>query len=77
MSVDPQALRIAAARLDDAADILQTTLHTRLGGLHIDAGRLIDGVGRWERASRDLASALRSAADRLENSEAVRAEALR
>jgi hypothetical protein len=45
--VDPAALRAAALRLDDAADIAGTALDRHLGGLRFDA----DAAGRGHAAA--------------------------
>ena len=64
-AVDPQALLVAAARLDAAADILHTALHTQLASLRSRAWveDLVVGVARWESAAREVAVALRTAAE--------------
>jgi hypothetical protein len=81
-AVDPQALPIAAARFDAAADILLTALRTHLAQLarsrsHPAVEELVSEVARWESAARDVAAALRTAADRYAESEARGAAALR
>jgi hypothetical protein len=83
-SVDPQALRFAAQRLDEAADLLDLALRNHLSGLQLrgadsrtrwSIGQLIDGVAQWQRAAREHAYAVRSGADRYvdEDSRAARA----
>ncbi len=78
-AVDPLALPIAAARLDAAADMLNAARRIHLAGLRsrgpID--ELIAAVARWESAVREVATALRAAADRYIESETRAAEALR
>lgn len=77
--VDPLALPIAAARLEDAADILHTALRTHLAGLRSRASveELVAGIERWESAAREVATALRIAANRYIESEQRGAAALR
>ena len=80
--MDPQALPLAAARFDAAAEILLTALRTHLAHLaesrsHPAVAELVSEVARWESAARDVAAALRAAADRYTESEARGAAALR
>ena len=58
-AVDPQALPIAAARFDAAADMLLTALRTHLAGVrsHPAVEELVAEVARWESAARDVAAA--------------------
>lgn len=79
ISVDPLALRIAAARFDHSADILNAALSSHLGALRSGVGidQLVTGVTRWQQSARDLATALRVAADRYADSEAHAAVRLR
>lgn len=80
ISVDPTALRMAAQRLDTAADILAGTLGTHLRDLQSGGhavGRLIADVGQWTRAARDMACALRLGADRYCDGESAAVAALR
>lgn len=78
-AVDPLALPIAAARFDAAADVLLTTLRTHLAGpqSHPAVEELVAEVVRWESTAREIAAALRAAADRYSESEARGAAALR
>lgn len=71
-AVDPQALPIAAARFDAAADMLLTARRTHLAGVrsHPAVEELVAEVARWESAARDVAAALRTAAARYTESEA-------
>lgn len=71
-SVDPDVLRVAAQRLDSAGDLLQGALRGPLSGLRLPGlgpsvrvaiGELIDDVIAWQRAVREGADALRTAAD--------------
>ena len=80
ISVDPAALRIAAQRLDTAADILAGALGTHLreiqsGGAAV--GQLIAEVGQWTAAARETAGALRLGADRFCAGESAAVAALR
>ena len=80
ISVDPAVLRIAAQRLDTAADILAGTLGTHLrevqsGGAAV--GQLIADVGQWTHAAREAAGALRLGADRFCAGESAAVTALR
>lgn len=80
--MDPEALPVAAARFDAAADILLTALRTHLAQLagsraHPAVEQLVAEVARWESAARDVAAALRDVADRYTESEARGAAALR
>ena len=47
IAVDPQALRIAAARLDAAADILLTARRTHLSGLRAEEAATAGPAGNW------------------------------
>jgi hypothetical protein len=78
-AVDPQALPIAAARFDAAADMLLTALRTHLAGVrsHPAVEELVVEVARWESAARDVAAALRTAAARYTEAEAHGAAELR
>lgn len=85
-SVDPQALRFAAQRLDEAADHLETALRNHLSGLRLrSAGpgarssiaQLVDGVTRWQREARAYADAVRAGAERYVDEDARGAQALR
>lgn len=78
-AVDPLALPIAAARFDAAADILLIALRTHLAGVRSRPAveDVVAEVARWESAARDVAAALRTAADRYIESEARGATALR
>lgn len=80
VSVDVDALRMAAQRLDIAADILAGALGTHLrevrhGGASV--GRLISDLGQWSSAAREVALALRHGADRYCDGEAAAVAALR
>ena len=72
-SVDPHALRLAARRLDEAADLLDTALRSHLNGLQLSSAdgatraaieKLVADVARWQRAARESACAVRVGADR-------------
>ncbi|MCW1959327.1 MAG: type VII secretion target [Mycobacterium sp.] len=84
-SVDPQALRRAAHRLDAAADLLHGVLTVHLGALRFDADagvraavdRLVGDIGRWQRAARETAASLRTSAEHFIDSENRAAQALR
>jgi hypothetical protein len=83
-SVDPQALRAAAQRLDAAADLLYgaMTCHLRKlctddPGIRAALDRLAGDVALWQQAARETAAVLRTAADRYGDSEARAVEALR
>lgn len=79
VSVDPAALRMAAQRLEAAAEVLAGTLATHLRGLHTgDAvGLLVADVGQWVLAARETADALHNGADRYCAGEAAAVSALR
>lgn len=80
ISVDLAALRMAAQRLDAAADILAGTLGTHLRDVRsggVTVGQLIAGVGQWTHAARETATALRHGADRYCDGEAAAVTALR
>lgn len=71
-SVDTHALRVAAQRLDEAADYLDAALGRHLSGLRLcgvdrqarsQIGQLVDGVARWQRSARECAFAVRAGAD--------------
>lgn len=75
-SVDPHALWLAAQRLDEAADVLQSALADRCpDSAALD--RLLDGVRLWQQTARETSEALRSAAGRYAAAEVASAEALR
>jgi hypothetical protein len=84
-AVDPHALWAAAQRLDGAADLLCGALAVHLRPLRsaADIGvgaaveRLVADIELWQRAARDTALAIRTAADRYTDTEAQAAEALR
>lgn len=85
-SVDPYALRHAARRLDEAADLLDGAVRTHLAGLRLPAAdgrtraaisQLIDEVLHWQRTAREYASAVRAGADRYADEDLAGAEALR
>lgn len=84
-AVDPLALRAAAQRVDAAADSLYAALAVHLRPLNLDAPaglrdavqRLVADVDLWQRAARETAVALRTAADRYADTDALAAEALR
>jgi hypothetical protein len=84
-SVDPQALRYAAQRLDEAADLLGAAARCHLSGLQLPTadrrtrsaiGQLTDDVAQWQRAVREYAYAVRVGADRYIDEDRVGAEAL-
>ena len=85
MSVDPQAVRLAAHRMDAAADLLQGAVSGYLRVLHFDADpgvraamdQLAADVGHWQQAARETAAALRSSAEQFIDTEARAAQALR
>ncbi|WP_293308012.1 hypothetical protein [Mycolicibacterium sp.] len=79
VSVDPAALRMAAQRLDDAAEILACAVGAHLRGLQSGAaaGLLVAEVGQWTRAAREVAEGLRCGADRYCEGEAAAVAALR
>jgi hypothetical protein len=85
-SVDPYALRFAAQRLDEAADLLDAALSRHLSGLRLLAadgatrsavGGVVEGVARWQRTAREYASVVRAGADRYTDEDRDGAEALR
>ena len=84
-SVDPQALRSAAHRLDAAAELLRAALSGYLRALRFDADagmraavdQLVDDVAWWQRAARETAVALRTSADHFIDTETRAAQALR
>ena len=85
-SVDPHALRLAARRLDEAADLLDTALRSHLIGLQLSTadgrtqaaiGLLVDDVARWQRAARESACSVRVGADRYTDEDRCGAAVLR
>lgn len=84
-SVDPQALRAAAQRLDAAADLLQGISSSYLRGLQFDADAgvrsaldaLVADVAQWQRSARETAAALHTAAGRYDEAEAQAVGVLR
>lgn len=84
-SVDPHALRFAARRLDEAADLLEGAVRNHLSGLRLAGsggavgmalGQLVDDVASWQRAVREYACAVRAGADRYADGDRRGAEAL-
>lgn len=78
-SVDPCALRLAAQRLDDAADLLSGVIGGPLAGPHAPEAlsRLLADLARWQRAARETAAALRVGADRHTDAEDLAVRRLR
>lgn len=75
-SVDPHALWLAAQRLDEAADMLQSAIADRcVDSAKLD--RLLAGARLWQQTARETSEALRSAAARYSAAEVAAAEALR
>lgn len=64
-SVDPYALRLAAARLDDAADLLNGAMRGHLAGLSASEplDRLLADLTMWQWAAQETAVTLRTSAD--------------
>ncbi|HPX38367.1 MAG TPA: ESX-1 secretion-associated protein [Mycobacterium sp.] len=79
VSVDPASLRMAAQRLEAAAEILAGAVGTHLRGLQYGAaaGPIVADVGQWSRAAREVAAALRCGADRYCEGETAAVAALR
>ncbi len=80
ISVDPVALRLAAQRLETAAEILAGALRTHLREVQSgDTGvsQLITDVGQWTRAARETARVLRLGLQRYCDGESAAASALR
>ena len=79
ISVDPAALRMAAQRMDAAAEILAGALGTHLRGLQSGDAvcQLVADVGHWTRAAREVAGVLRLGADRYCDGESAAVAALR
>lgn len=79
-SVDPQALRLAAQRLDTAADLLDAAMD-RLGmGGGPQRGmvdEIVADIAHWQRGARDGAVGLRTVAERHIEHDGAGAEALR
>lgn len=69
ISVDPELLHAAAARLEDAADILSV--------IPAAADDAMAGVARWARSAREVAAVLRLGAERYLAGEADAVTALR
>lgn len=85
-SVDPYALRHAARRLDEAADLLDTAVRVHLAGLRLQGAdgrtrvaiaQLVDRVLQWQRTAREYSSAVRAGADRYADEDLAGAQALR
>lgn len=78
VSVDPAALRMAAQRLDAAADILAGAVGAHLRGLRSGeaVALLVADVGQWTHAAREVAAVLRSGAERYLDGEADAVAAL-
>ena len=79
-SVDPQTLRLAAQRLDTAADLLDDAIG-RLGAGGRSLGGMIDeivaDIAHWQHGARDGAIGLRAVADGHIELDRSGAEALR
>lgn len=75
-SIDPQALRLAAQRLDDAADLLDVALRVHLVGLR-SVDQLVAELADWRRDARDGADGLRAVAERFLAEDRAGAEVLR
>ncbi len=79
-SVDPHALRLAAQRLDTAADLLGAAID-RLGVGGVSLGGAVDEIvadlAHWQRGARDGAVGLRTVAERHIEQDNAGAEALR
>jgi hypothetical protein len=80
-SVDPHALRFAAQRLDEAADLLDVAVRRHLSGLQLEVirsavGELTDGIAHWQRAAREYARAVRAGADNYTDADRLGAEVL-
>lgn len=77
-SVDPQALRLAAQRLDTAGDLLDAAM-ARLGqgagGPAVD--QIVADIAHWQRGARDGAVGLRTVAQRHIEQDWAGAEVLR
>ena len=85
-SVDPQELRFAARRLDEAADLLEAAVRIHLTGLQLPAAdlparsaisQLAERVAQWQRGVRDFACDVRAGADRYIDEDRHGAEMLR
>lgn len=78
-SVDPYALRLAAQRLDAAADLLSGVAGGPLAGPNApDAlSRLLADLARWQQAARQTAAVLRLGADRYTDAEDLAVRKLR
>lgn len=77
-SVDPQTLRLAAQRLDAAADFLDVARRVHLAGVHSRAvDHLAAELAQWQRDARDGAVGLRAVAERFLAEDRTGAEALR
>jgi hypothetical protein len=77
-SVDPQALRLAAQRLDTTGDLLDAAM-ARLGpgtgGPAVD--QIVADIAHWQRGARDGAVGLRTVAHRHIEQDSAGAEVLR
>jgi hypothetical protein len=76
-SVDPQALRLAAQRLDTAADLLDAAIDRlgQAGGGAVE--QIVADIAQWQRGARDGAAGLRTVAARHIEQDNAGAEALR
>lgn len=78
--VDPQALRLAAQRLDTAADLLDAAMDRLGSGGGPLRGRLdeiVADMAHWQRGARDGAVGLRTVAERHIEQDSAGAEVLR
>ena len=79
-SVDPEALRLAAQRLDTTADLLDAVIDGLAGGAGPRRGALdqiVADIALWRRCARDGAVGLRTVAERHVEQDNAGAEALR
>jgi hypothetical protein len=80
-SVDPHALRLAAQRLETAADLLDAAIDRlgqgAVGPLRGPVEQIIADVAHWQRSARDCAAGLRTVAERHLEQDLSGAEALR
>lgn len=79
-SVNPLALRLAAQRLDTAADLLDAAINrlaTGGGPLRGMVDEIVADIAHWQRGARDGAVGLRMVAERHVEQDSAGAEALR
>ena len=75
--INPHALKLAAQRLDTAADLLDAAIERLGAGVGGAVEAIIADIAHWQRGARDGAAGLRTVAERHIEQDSAGAEALR